>query len=377
MPVNVSPAVSAALIAGALVALTPAPTPASAASTVAREASRWPQWQAYRQRFIQRDGRVIEHSQQGRTTSEGQAYALFHALVANDRAMFARLLDWTAKNLARGDLSRHLPAWLWGRRDDGSWGVIDANAASDADMWLAWTLLEAGERWRIDRYRKLGERLLRLIEQQETTRLPGLGAMLLPGPRGFHPDDHRWKLNPSYLPLQLMRHFARVGNAGLWNEIAANTVTLIERASADGIVPDWVIYRDDGTLRADGKSPRGEIGYDAIRVYLWAGMLPPTDPLRSRLLRLLNRNCGDRLVASAGDAPGIRIALAPLMKATGNHQCLSRLVRMVDHAWRDGLLGDPARYYDQNLSMFALAWLEKRFAFKADGGLRIGDHETR
>ena len=374
---NVSPAVSAALIAGALASLTPVPTPASAASTVTREATQWPQWMAYKSRFIQQDGRVIEHSQQGRTTSEGQAYALFHALVANDRAMFARLLDWTENNLAQGDLSKHLPAWLWGQRKDGSWGVIDANAASDADMWLAWTLLEAGERWRVDRYQELGERLLRLIEQEETARLPKLGAMLLPGPQGFHPDEHSWKLNPSYLPLQLMRRFARVGNADLWNEIIANTVTLIERANADGIVPDWVIYRDDGTLRAGGKSRHGKIGYDAIRVYLWAGMLPTTDPLRPRLLRLLNRDCGDNLVASASSAPGIRIALAPLMKAIGNHRCLSRLVRMVDHGWRDGLLGDPARYYDQNLSMFALAWLEKRFTFRADGGLRIRDHETR
>ena len=46
-------------------------------------------------------GRVIDLSQEDkRSTSEGQAYAMFFALVANDQAMFDRLLGWT-KRLAK------------------------------------------------------------------------------------------------------------------------------------------------------------------------------------------------------------------------------------------------------------------------------------
>jgi endoglucanase len=339
-------------------------------------ATGWPQWEAYKHRFIQQDGRVIEHSQQARTTSEAQAYALFHALVANDRKTFQQALDWTERNLAKGDLTQRLPAWLWGKHPDGSWGVIDHNAASDADMWLAWVLLEAGEKWHSEHYRKLGHSVLKLVEQHEIIRLPKLGYMVLPGPDGFRLDKQSWKLNLSYLPLQLIRKFKQAGNRRIWTDILHNSITLIDKATTNGIVPDWVIYHADGSLRADSKSAADRIGYDAIRVYLWAGMLPPAEPGRAALLQKLSHSCGEQLVPDASNSAGIRVAIAPLMKATGNNQCVSKLIKLVDRSWQGGLLGDPARYYDQNLSMFALAWLEQRYAFNADGGLLTTHHET-
>src|SRR5215470_19858859 len=91
-------------------------------------------WKSYAAKFMDNQIRVIDHDAGDRTTSEGQAYAMFFALVANDRPRFDGLLHWTELNLADGDLSSHLPAWLWGQRQDKSWGVRDANSAADADL---------------------------------------------------------------------------------------------------------------------------------------------------------------------------------------------------------------------------------------------------
>ena len=165
----------------------------------------WPDWEHFKQGTLSADGRVIDASTPEQVTvSEGQAYALFFALVANDRTTFDRVLNWTQNNLAQGDLTRHLPAWQWGRltkKDAGQgWGVLDSNAASDADIWIAYTLLEAGRLWRERSYTALGTVLARAIVAQETAVLPGLGRTVLPGPVGFHPQDDVWRLNPSYVP---------------------------------------------------------------------------------------------------------------------------------------------------------------------------------
>src|SRR5512140_2824396 len=117
-------------------------SPASGCAAVS-----WPTWTRYVQAFVADDGRVIDHGDHDRTTSEGQAYALFFALVANDRPLFERLLRWTGDNLADGRLAERLPAWSWGQRRDGSWGALDANSASDADLWTAYALLEGGRLW--------------------------------------------------------------------------------------------------------------------------------------------------------------------------------------------------------------------------------------
>lgn len=56
----------------------------------------WPDWDAFRRDTISPDGRVVDASTERQATvSEGQAYALFFALVANDRATFDKLLGWT------------------------------------------------------------------------------------------------------------------------------------------------------------------------------------------------------------------------------------------------------------------------------------------
>ena len=151
-------------------------------SLPAQAVCHWPEWDHFRQHYISEEGRVIDPAEGRRiTTSEGQSYALFFALVNDDRETFARLLDWTERQLARGDLTGFLPSWLWGRQQDGNWGVLDANSASDSDLWIAYSLLEAGRLWDNHSYSALGTLLLRRIAREEVATLPGLGPVLLPG----------------------------------------------------------------------------------------------------------------------------------------------------------------------------------------------------
>lgn len=78
------------------------------------------------------------------TTSEGQSYALFFALAANDRDAFGKLFQWTQNNLGGGDLRAHLPGWLWGKKSDEEWTLLDSNSASDSDFMDS--LVAAGSR---------------------------------------------------------------------------------------------------------------------------------------------------------------------------------------------------------------------------------------
>src|ERR1700739_1923032 len=142
-------------------------------------------WKTYVSGFIDNQMRVIDHDEGGRTTSEGQAYGMFFSLVANDRSHFDGLLRWTEQNLAGGDLSENLPAWLWGHGSNNQWGVLDKNSASDADIWMAYTLLEAGKAWNEPRYTKIGTGLARQIAEREIANVPGLGTIVMPGPTGF------------------------------------------------------------------------------------------------------------------------------------------------------------------------------------------------
>ncbi|HAS62204.1 MAG TPA: cellulase, partial [Vibrio sp.] len=94
-------------------------------SSVAANNCEWPQWQTFKSVYI-KQGRVVDGSDPRMiTTSEGQSYALFFSLVANDRQTFSQVLNWTQQHLVGGDLTAQLPAWLWGKKSNGRFGVLD------------------------------------------------------------------------------------------------------------------------------------------------------------------------------------------------------------------------------------------------------------
>jgi endo-1,4-beta-D-glucanase Y len=242
----------------------------------------WPEWEQFKDHYISEEGRVIDPADGRRiTTSEGQSYGLFFALVNDDRETFERLLQWTEAQLARGDLTGFLPAWQWGTRSDGSLGVLDDNSAADSDLWIAYSLLEAGRLWQNHSYQSIGTMLLRRIAREEVARLPGLGPVLLPAPRGFS-GEGRWTLNPSYLPPQLLARFASM--QGPWQEMRTLLPALLTATAPRGFAPDWIDWQQaSGWQVTEGKGSVGS--YDGIRVYLWLGMLSEGDPAREALVR--------------------------------------------------------------------------------------------
>jgi endo-1,4-beta-D-glucanase Y len=347
----------------------------------------WPLWDSYTAVFLDSSGRIVDHDADERTTSEGQAYALFFSLIGNDRPKFERILSWTQINLARGDLGAQLPAWLWGNQQ-GSWKVIDKGSASDADLWMAYTLLEAGEHWRDPKLTTLGRRLAALIMQQEVSDIPGLGPMLLPGADGFETSDGWYELNASYLPVELLLGVSSLTGDKRWREIAETVPKVLEGSSAKGFILDWIAYRPgDGFSTQPAPVSPALASYDAIRVYLWAGMLAPATQGRERTLTAVSAMAGyleENAVPPAGvsetgevtDAEsnvGFSAAVLPLLITTNRSRPLAqqRLRVQKEKDDKTGLYGKRPRYYDQNLVLFALGWCEHRFVFDKKGRLSV------
>lgn len=344
-------------------------------------ASAWSAWDDFARQFMQADGRIVANSE-GQTHSEAQSYALMFALIANDRARFELVLRWTEDNLCAGDLTARLPAWLWGRQATGQWGVVDPNAASDADLWIAYALAQAGRLWDVRRYRALATVLAERIVNEETAVLPGLGLTLLPGPRGFIKEaDKRWRLNPSYMPLQVLHGLAQATAEPAWKSLSASARRVITESAPRGFAPDWVQYVADQGFEPDHDGERpAEGSYNAIRVYLWAGMLGAEDAARAPLLRALSPMV--RCVSELGYPPeavdsvtgaargtaeaGFSAALLPLLQASGAREALQAQQRRLQTQ-------PPGKdaYYQQCLLLFGEGWMQGAYRFEADGRLSV------
>ncbi|QFG78947.1 cellulase [Acidithiobacillus sp. 'AMD consortium'] len=341
-------------------------------------------WISYQAKFIDPQGRVIDWEDGGITTSEGQSYALFFALVANNPKLFQNILSWTQDNLAQGSLAAHLPAWRWGERPNKTWGVLDTHSAADADLWIAYTLIQAGRLWNRNSYTAIGTLLAKRIAQQEVVTLPGTGPMLIPGNMGFHIAPNTYVFNPSYLPLPVVEGLAHALPHGPWRSMAAHLPDFIKAVSPHGFAPDWVAYSPQQGYHIAPQGPNGS--YNAIRVYLWAGMSNPDTPgaqrildsvsgmanyLQSHLLPPVSENWQTGTTTGTGPA-GFSAALIPyLMQKNRNTEAHNQWLRLnADYDRADGLYGKTPHYYDQNLALFALGWAYHTIHFNHNGELK-------
>jgi endoglucanase len=368
---------TAKFFAGAFIA-------ASSAGTQAAQQCDWPAYRLFVERVVQADGRVVDRSTDAQqTTSEGQSYAMFFALVANDRATFDRLLGWTRTNLSANQFDANnlrLPAWQWGKRQDGSFGVMDPNSASDSDLWIAYDLFQAGRLWKEPMYTKLAYALATQIVKQEIVDLPGLGPMLLPGPQGFRVGDIT-RLNPSYLPLPVLRGLAHEMPDGPWAKLAQNAAKMIRVTSPRGYAPDWAAYQN-GQFVVDPKS--GDVGsYDAIRVYLWVGMASASDPLARAWLDALGgmrqsvaqtgfppEKVSTISGAASGEGPlSYWGALAPYFKALNDERGLGLARTHLEALVAPPGAGREPVYYDRVLGLFGGGFVDGRYRFDENGRL--------
>jgi len=363
----------------------------------------WTLWNAYATRFIDEQGRVIDPQGGNRTTSEGQSYALFFSLADNDRARFDQVLKWTQANLAGGNLGAHLPAWLWGKSKEGDWKTLDANPAADSDAWIAYSLLEAGRLWKNPAYASLGRQMMALVARQEVAELPGFGPMLMPGPTALFLHKDTWTVNPSYVPLFIFQRFAAVDPAGPWGAIATNIPRLLRDSARHGFAMDWLDYvPSDGfypapspgsappaagqPVKSDPPPPVGS--YDAIRVYLWAGMLDDSVPTRSEMIGALSgmgsylgnhgappEKVSDQGIPMEQDGPvGFSAAVLPYLRAFPDAEKMAAQQRARISSQFDpksGLYGKDPAYYDQILLLFATGFLDDRFRFGWRGELKV------
>ncbi|MCL9685452.1 cellulose synthase complex periplasmic endoglucanase BcsZ [Legionella maioricensis] len=334
--------------------------------------SYWPSWRDFKLYYINEDGRVVDSSTPNKvTTSEGQSYAMFFALVANDRPMFDKLLRWTENNLASGDLSAQLPAWLWGKNPQQQWVVLDHNSASDADLWIAYDLLEAGRLWKNQHYETLGTQLLDRILKEEVVDIPNMGSMLLPGKTGFIHGDN-WRLNPSYLPPQILAKFTLLNTH--WNEIEQNSLRLLIESSPKGFAPDWIIWHKETGWQPDQEHPN--LGsYNAIRVYLWIGMLAQDLGYKEELVKhfqpmiTLTQQLGappEKINTVTGKYTGkgpvgFSAALLPLM---ANAPELKKQRQRLD----DSSISTEG-YYNSVLRLFGQGWDQQHYRFSRQGEL--------
>ena len=272
-------------------------------STAQRSAS------AFLAAYVRPNGRVARPDQGNDTVSEGQAYGLLLAEVANEPAVFGRIWQWTHDHL-------QLPGGLFGYHADAAGHLLSAQPASDADLLIAWALLryqgpDAAER------HQAGQQVAAAVLRQEDTTGPG-GTPILTA--GSWATGRPASLDPSYWALPALIGLARLTGNQQWQQLADGAVALTNRLTASGrdLPPDWAQLMDGGALAPapapNGSEPQTDYGLDAQRTVVWFAVScdPRARALATRWWALLRQPGRAQAQALLPNGVIINRAAAPL-----------------------------------------------------------------
>jgi endo-1,4-beta-D-glucanase Y len=220
---------------------------------------------------------VVIPERGGETISEAQAYALLRAVWAGDEATFARVYAWTYLHLSRARTQGDsLLAWRGGERQDGAFGVLDENTASDADLDFALALTLAARRgWRappgVPDYAAESQRVADSIMNLEVVTLPTSEVLLTPG--NWHERKPPYLVNPSYFSPGAYRLWQAPRNGNRWAQLRQGTYLFLGRLAGGGgdqtglaLIPDWCQVDAQGRLSPGPPGRDQDFGWEAARL---------------------------------------------------------------------------------------------------------------
>ena len=235
-------------------------------------------WENYKNDYIEDSSfRTLDRQRNDITTSEGQSYTMLRAVWQDDKETFDKSWQWTKDNLWK---SNKLFAWVFGKKEDGSYGVLNEiggdNSATDGDTDIAMALLFAYARWGNSTYLLEADSIIKAIWDESVVMVDNRPYITANDIEKY--NSNTLLLNPSYYAPYAYRMFSNIDKTHDWQGVIDTSYEVIITSSAfpldkqnsAGIPTDWVLLdRNTGLLTA---SQNGDIttnySFDAHRV-MW------------------------------------------------------------------------------------------------------------
>ncbi|TCM63858.1 glycosyl hydrolase family 8 [Rhizobium sp. BK068] len=311
-------------------------------------------WGAYKAKFLDASGRIVDDANGNISHSEGQGYGLLLAYLANSPADFEQIWYFTRTELLLRDDG--LAAWKWDPAVTPH--VTDINNASDGDLLIAYALALAGSAWNRSDYIESAAKMAQALLSHVVVSSGGR-TLLLPGASGFDSPDRKDGpiINPSYWVYEAIPIMALLAPSNAWQKLSDDGLSLLRsmKFGPRKLPGDWVSLN---RMPEPAKGFDAEFGYNSLRIPLYLVRAGISDKaLLSRLRQGMTAEDG---------------TLATISLASGEPKTLLsdpgyRIVNDVVACVTDGTKlpessrqFEPSLYYPSTLHLLGLAFVGEK-----------------
>jgi endoglucanase len=222
-------------------------------------------WGAYKAKFLDASGRIVDDGNGNISHSEGQGYGLLLAYLANNPADFEQIWYFTRTELLLRDDG--LAAWRWDPAVTPH--VTDSNNASDGDLLIAYALALAGSAWNKTDYMEAAAKMAQALLSHVVISSNG-HTLLLPGVSGFNSPDRKDGpvINPSYWVYEAIPVMALLAPSNAWQKLSDDGLQLLQamQFGPRKLPADWVSLN---RMPEPAAGFDAEFGYNSLRIPLY------------------------------------------------------------------------------------------------------------
>jgi endoglucanase len=311
-------------------------------------------WTAYKSKFLDPAGRIVDNGNGNISHSEGQGYGLLLAYLADSPADFEQIWYFTRTELLLRDDG--LAVWKWDPNVKPH--VTDTNNASDGDMLIAYALALAGSAWKRNDYILAASDMAHSLLTEAVVQSGGR-TILLPGVEGFSAEGREDGpvVNPSYWIYEAIPVMAALAPSDAWQKLTDDGLALLKIAQFGPrkLPAEWV------SLHGAPKPAAGfdaEFAYNAIRIPLYLVRSGVTDKaLLTRLRQGITSDDGnpatfDLTTGKPKDRledPGYRIVNDVVACVTDGTKLPASALQFA-----------PTLYYPSTLQLLGLAYIGEK-----------------
>lgn len=310
-------------------------------------------WNAYSEKFLTKEGRIVDDANGNISHSEGQGYGLLLAVMADRPADFELIWSFTrTEMLIRND---GLSVWKWDPSVRPH--ITDANNASDGDILIAYALALAAQAWNNDDYRKTATVIATSLLKKQIITQKGT-TILLPAIRGFSAKDRQDGpvINLSYWVFEAFPVLNELAPSPAWDALAKSGLQLLQesRFGQHQLPADWVSLKNK-PQPANGFEP--EFGYNNLRIVLYlarAGL--GKEEITQQLAKAMSGQNGTvNLMNIATDTPVASLHEAGYRIIPQLAACIGNGTKLSD----DVTSFTTTQYYPSTLHLLALSYIAR------------------
>ncbi|MBZ9792923.1 endoglucanase [Rhizobium sp. 3T7] len=311
-------------------------------------------WSAYKAKFLDASGRIVDDANGNISHSEGQGYGLLLAYLANNPADFEQIWYFTRTELLLRDDG--LAAWKWDPAVTPH--VTDINNASDGDLLIAYALALAGSAWNRSDYIESAAKMAQALLSHVVVSSGGR-TLLLPGASGFDYPDRKDGpiINPSYWVYEAIPIMALLAPSNAWQKLSDDGLSLLRsmKFGPRKLPGDWVSLN---RMPEPAKGFDAEFGYNSLRIPLYLVRAGISDKaLLSRLRQGMTAEDGTLATISlASGKPKTRLSDQGYRIVNDVVACVTDGTKLPESSQQF----EPSLYYPSTLHLLGLAFVGEK-----------------